>query len=149
MGTASDVAFSTAGEVFEHERKRGACAAEAMQVAVRVLRAHRSVEIAALRDRRHVPAAAMIAVNKIATYYGVSIQVIRSRNRGFSMARIREEMAYVLHRKLKLSLHDVGSVLAREHSSILTAVRRFEARMKDDDVLRARAARVVPTGVAA
>lgn len=47
-------------------------------------------------------------------------------------------VTFVLHRIEKASLKDVGAVLVKDHSSILSGVRRFDARLAVDEVLRRR-----------
>ncbi len=65
------------------------------------------------------------------------------RSHTHSVARARDEAVWLVRRmRPEVSYTMLGAFLGRDHSSLITGIRRFEARMAADDLLRLRVERV-------
>ena len=69
-------------------------------------------------------------------------EVTSGRSRRHDYTRLRDLVSYVL---TKRGYHprEIGSALSRDRSTIIVQVRAFEARMKSDELLRARVERLL------
>ena len=61
-------------------------------------------------------------IESVSTYYGIRIDEIRSRKRHAQIVRARHVALYLIREDLRLSLHECGALINRDHSSVLHAV---------------------------
>jgi chromosomal replication initiation ATPase DnaA len=61
-------------------------------------------------------------IESVSIYYGIRIDEIRSRKRHAQIVRARHVALYLLREDLRLSLHECGALIGRDHSSVLHAV---------------------------
>lgn len=93
-------------------------------------------------DYRESFAFAMPALEMVAQRHQVSVADLRGGNKARYLHRARSEAAYLLRHGLQLSYPEIGLVLGgRDHTTVMSALRGFTARMALDDVLRARVER--------
>jgi len=74
-----------------------------------------------------------LIISQVCKFYSVDETVLRGtqRNRGVSEAR---QMSMYLIRKLtNLSLPDIGNEFAKDHTTVLHAIRKVEAALKAGD----------------
>ena len=120
-------------------------AIEAVLAADRALRSRRKLVKAST-----IPDAARVIVLRVAQLHGVPVShVIDPARRGRWLAAVRQEAAWLLHRRVGLSLHQIGRALERDHTTVLYAVRAFERRLATDEVLARRIADLTPASRAA
>lgn len=140
MGSPRDIAYTRAGEVFEAQRKRGEPLYRAMAYALRIIRANTAHQVVFRARRTDVPREAIVTATEVALRHGLSLHALRVKSR--ENIPVTEEVAWSL-RQLSppVSYPLIGAILGRDHSTIHTAVKRFEKRMATDEVLRARVGR--------
>ena len=61
-------------------------------------------------------------IESVSTYYQIRIGEIKSRKRHARIVRARHVALYLIREDLRLSLHECGALLGRDHSSVLHAV---------------------------
>jgi chromosomal replication initiation ATPase DnaA len=61
-------------------------------------------------------------IESVSIYFGIRIDEIRSRKRHAQIVRARHVALYLLREDLRLSLHECGALIGRDHSSVLHAV---------------------------
>ena len=61
-------------------------------------------------------------IESVSIYYGIRIDEIRSRKRHAQIVRARHVALYLIREDLRLSLHECGALIGRDHSSVLHAV---------------------------
>ena len=114
-------------------RARGDDGATAFQVAMntfRVLRSSRKGDANGAGDE---------IVASVAAHHGVPVKrlIAHGRNNWDPVSKIRDEAAWLM-RRAELSYPAIGLSLNRDHTSMIAAVRRFEKRLAQDELLRAR-----------
>jgi hypothetical protein len=139
---ATPAGLMLAGEIFEKSRKAGATLEVAMREALRVLRA--AVDAKAIPRRNGGPgqpgAFALALVVRIAGHHKVAPGLIRSRfgKQGSPAAAAREEAAGVL-RMVGFSPDQIGAVLRCDRYVVLALAKRFDDRVRGDELLAQRA----------
>lgn len=131
--TALESAYELAGEVFERQRARGETTGAAFAYASRILRHNLSANS---RDAM-VPSEAIALATSVARRHNITMALLRESNRFTHVVAIRCEVAWSL-RQAGYSYPMIGRILRRDHSTIITAVRSFEARLAGDEILRRR-----------
>jgi chromosomal replication initiation ATPase DnaA len=61
-------------------------------------------------------------IESVSTYYEIRIDEIKSRKRHAQIVRARHVALYLLREDLRLSLHECGALIGRDHSSVVHAV---------------------------
>jgi putative transposase len=69
---------------------------------------------------------------RLAKELGVSVDAVRSRERGWVISKARTTIAYVLARRLGYALKEVASYLHRDMATVGTLVSRLYDRMQSD-----------------
>jgi chromosomal replication initiator protein len=79
-------------------------------------------------------------IEKIALYYGISVEEISGKSKIKNTALARQISMYLLRKLTNLTLEDIGSLLNKDHSTVLHAIRRIEDSMSSSpelaDVIR-------------
>ncbi len=76
------------------------------------------------------------AVHLVAESFSVTVEDILSRSRHQSIARARQATCYILRQRFDLSLHEIGALLDRDHSTVVHSLQRSEVLMRDNDNFR-------------
>jgi REP-associated tyrosine transposase len=89
---------------------------------------------------RRVPSKRSIeaVVRQLAKELGVSVEAVRSRERGWGISKARTMIAYVLARRLGYGLKEVASYLQRDMATVGTLLSRLYDRMQSDEKLLKR-----------
>lgn len=131
--------YARAAEVFQFAVHRGKSPADAMAAAARVLRANKVVRLRV----RHPPVGAIEIVRAVGVAHGIySLDLLLSKGGSATRTAVLHEAMYVL-RRTHASYGDIGATVRRDHSSTISAIRKFAARMAADDLSRARVDRFV------
>lgn len=133
-------AYEVAGELFETLRKGETPIHEAMRQAAAVLRVHRRFDLLAQKRRRLLPEWTVELVDFIARMHGMLGSDLQKPARIAARFRVRT-LAIHLVRNVGLtvpSYPELAQHFGLDHSSLVGAARRFEKRLKTDDVLAAR-----------
>lgn len=136
--------FELAGAAYETAKLRGAVPGEAFYQALAAFRVQQAdgERKRALASRpaieSHVPKLARALVDYVASSHGIHVDDLCGADRRADLVRVRDEAAWLL-RSTGAPLKSIGRALGgRDHSTVLVAIRRFEARMKADDLLAER-----------
>jgi chromosomal replication initiator protein len=62
----------------------------------------------------------------VAEYYGVTAEDIRGQKRNAGIAMARHMCIYLVRNNTNLSLEDIGERFARDHSTVISSIRRIE-----------------------
>ena len=62
----------------------------------------------------------------VAEAYGITLEDLRSRNRMARLADARAVACYLLTRHLNMSSTDIGTMMLRNHATVLHSVRKVE-----------------------
>jgi chromosomal replication initiation ATPase DnaA len=89
------------------------------------------------RKPAHCAPALHPVVTALARFWGVRPMAVVGPSRVADVLQARYEAAWVL-RAMGLSYPVIGSILRRDHTSVLMAVRKMERLLATDDVRRAR-----------
>jgi hypothetical protein len=71
-------------------------------------------------------------VRQLAKELGVSVDAVRSRERGWKISKVRTMIAYVLARRFGYGLKEVASYLHRDMATVGTLLSRHYDRMQSD-----------------
>lgn len=72
-------------------------------------------------------------VKQLAKELGVSVDAVRSGERGWAISKVRTIIAYVMARRLGYQLKEVASYLHRDMATVATLVSRLYDRMQSDE----------------
>ncbi len=79
-------------------------------------------------------------IEKIASYYGITVEEISGKSKIKNTALARQISMYLLRKLTNLTLEDIGALLNKDHSTVLHAIRRIEDNMSTSpelaDVIR-------------
>ena len=79
-------------------------------------------------------------IEKIASYYGISIEEISGKSKIKNTALARQISMYLMRKLTNLTLEEIGAVLNKDHSTVLHAIRRIEDNISNTpelaDVIR-------------
>ncbi len=139
MTPRQQTASQAAHEAYQDARsRRGMDGAQAFRVALRV---YQSVIRDGSTDRA-VPVAARVMFLELVAPSGLTMgQLWRGGRLRWSKQLAFDEALLVL-REWPLPYAAIGSLVHRDHSSVMAAVRRARARMETDEVMRLRVARL-------
>jgi hypothetical protein len=129
-----------AASVYDAWRNRGESPEDAMQAAVRVVRANeRGTES---YSRYAIPSDARQTIEAVALSHGMDTARLRVDGSS-TVVRVRSEAVYIA-RALgdgTPSFPELGAYLVRDHSSLVAADQKFRRRLETDESLRARVGR--------
>ena len=74
-------------------------------------------------------------VEKIAAYYDVSVDEIKGKGKTKQVATARQVAIYLMRKLTGLTLMEIGTVLNRDHSTVLHAIRKIEDSLTSDPEL--------------
>ncbi|PID65119.1 MAG: chromosomal replication initiator protein DnaA [Gammaproteobacteria bacterium] len=81
----------------------------------------------------------------VASYYGIKVSDLKSKNRKTSIARPRQ-MAMALAKQLtSLSLPDIGEAFERDHTTVIHAIKKIDEMKSSDPKIREDMANLVTT----
>ena len=79
-----------------------------------------------------VPTPSLI-ISQVCKFYSIDEAVIRGTQKNKGTAEARQVAMYLIRKLTNLSLPDIGKEFARDHSTVLYAVRKVEALLKKDN----------------
>ena len=79
-----------------------------------------------------VPTPSLI-ISQVCKFYSLDEAVIRGTQKNKGTAEARQVAMYLIRKLTNLSLPDIGKEFARDHSTVLYAVRKIEAQLKKDN----------------
>jgi len=129
----TDRQLEEAGQAFVLAVRAGASPAQAMGRAIDSARAHRPQ----LDAYGGFPDWMLTVVRDVAKRHGLKPSVIRGPRRDRYAVHARDEVVWIL-RQPEASYPLIGHLLNRDHSTIISAFRRFEARLEAEPELAAR-----------
>ena len=88
--------------------------------------------IIAIVDPGNIPNDAMVEkiLLSISKKYGVSVEDIKSKKKTDNIANARHISVYIIRRLTDLSLKEIGKILCRDHSTIISSVNKVELNMR-------------------
>jgi chromosomal replication initiator protein len=82
-------------------------------------------------ERDLIPTTEMI-IEETAKYYNQTPEDIKGQSRVSDTTLARQIAMYLIRKLTNLSLKDIGGVFARDHTTVLTSVRKIEKKIRDD-----------------
>lgn len=67
-----------------------------------------------------------IIINRICRAYGVNVEDLKSKKRNAEIVNIRQICMYVLYKKIHLNLTQIGTLLRRDHSTVISSIKKIE-----------------------
>ena len=74
-----------------------------------------------------------LIISQVCKYYGVDEIVLRGSQKTKGTAEARQVAMYMIRKLTNLSLPDIGKEFARDHSTVLYAIRKVEVALKNGD----------------
>lgn len=62
--------------------------------------------------------------------YGVSVEDIKSKKKTDSIAGARHVSVYIIRKLTDLSLKEIGKILGRDHSTIISSINKIELNIR-------------------
>ena len=82
----------------------------------------------------NVPTPALI-ISEVSRFYGVEENVLRSRLKSNNIVLPRQVAMYLIRKLTGLSMPDIGKEFGRDHTTVLSALRKIESQIKKDAAL--------------
>ncbi len=74
-----------------------------------------------------------LIISQVCKFYSVDETVLRSTQKNKGVAEARQVAMYLIRKLTNLSLPDIGKEFARDHSTVLYAIRKVEVALKNGD----------------
>ena len=74
-----------------------------------------------------------LIISQVCKFYNVDESVLRSTQRNKGVAEARQVAQYLIRKLTNLSLPDIGKEFARDHATVLYAIRKVEVSLKNGD----------------
>ena len=74
-----------------------------------------------------------LIITQVCKFYNVDESVLRSTQKNKGVAEARQVAQYLIRKLTNLSLPDIGKEFARDHSTVLYAIRKVEVALKNGD----------------
>ena len=89
-------------------------------------------QIISIVDPGNIPNDAMVEriLSAVSKKYGVSVDDIKSKKRTDSIASARHTSAYIIRKLTDLSLAEIGKILGRDHSTVMSSIDKIELNIK-------------------
>lgn len=72
----------------------------------------------------------------VCLHFNADVRIVRSKSRQRPISRIRKIVMYVIRQITELSHHQIGRILGRDHSTIVTGSQDIKAELEFDPFLR-------------
>ena len=89
-------------------------------------------EVISVIDPGNIPVDILInkIISTVATYYGVTVDEIKSNKRTDAVANARHIAIYIIRRLTEKSYKEIGSIFGRDHSTVMSSCDRVETNIK-------------------
>lgn len=77
----------------------------------------------------------MVFISVVSRRTGVSVDDILSQKRNMGIVRIRAQIALILRKNMRLSYPEIGSVMGRDHSSVMKLIKKTSPIFSREEVL--------------
>lgn len=77
-----------------------------------------------------------IIIGRICRAFGTNVENIKSKKRNNEIVIVRQICMYILHKKLNLNLSQIGILLKRNHSTVISSVKKVEKLIKQNEEIR-------------
>ena len=74
-----------------------------------------------------------LIISQVCKFYNVDEVVLRGTQKNKGTAEARQVAMYLIRKLTNLSLPDIGKEFARDHSTVLYAIRKVEVALKNGD----------------
>ena len=74
-----------------------------------------------------------LIISQVCKFYSVDESILRSTQKNKGVAEARQVAMYLIRKLTNLSLPDIGKEFARDHSTVLYAIRKVEVALKNGD----------------
>jgi len=74
-----------------------------------------------------------LIISQVCKFYSVDETILRSTQKNKGVAEARQAAMYLIRKLTNLSLPDIGKEFARDHSTVLYAIRKVEVALKNGD----------------
>ncbi len=83
-------------------------------------------------DPGNIPTGAMVEkiLTAVSKSYGVAIEDIKSKKKTENIANARHTAVYIIRNMTNLSLKEIGNIIGRDHSTVLSSLNKMETNIK-------------------
>ena len=74
-----------------------------------------------------------LIISQVCKFYSVDETVLRGTQRNRGVAEARQMSMYLIRKLTNLSLPDIGNEFAKDHTTVMHAIRKVEAALKSGD----------------
>ena len=74
-----------------------------------------------------------LIISQVCKFYSIDEVVLRGTQKNKGTAEARQIAMYLIRKLTNLSLPDIGKEFARDHSTVLYAIRKVEVALKNGD----------------
>jgi chromosomal replication initiator protein len=82
-------------------------------------------------------------VFSVAKYYGLTVDTIKSKNKSATVAVARQVAAYLIREKTNLPFKKIGSILERDHATIISSIEKVKLNLKTMDSFKLDVDRII------
>ena len=88
-----------------------------------------------------------LIISQVCKFYNVDDTVIRSTKKSKGVADARQVAMYLIRQLTNLSFPDIGKEFARDHTTVMHAVKKVEASIKSGDTNLQNAVRDITANI--
>ncbi|MBR5617175.1 MAG: chromosomal replication initiator protein DnaA [Oscillospiraceae bacterium] len=88
-----------------------------------------------------------LIISQVCKFYSVDETVLRGTQRNRGVAEARQMSMYLIRKLTNLSLPDIGNEFAKDHTTVLHAIRKVEAALKAGDVTMQNSVRDITANI--
>ena len=93
-----------------------------------------------------VPTPSLI-ISQVCKFYSVDETILRGTQRNRGVAEARQMSMYLIRKLTNLSLPDIGNEFAKDHTTVLHAIRKVETALKAGDVTMQNSVRDITANI--
>ena len=88
-----------------------------------------------------------LIISQVCKFYSVDETILRGTQRNRGVAEARQMSMYLIRKLTNLSLPDIGNEFAKDHTTVLHAIRKVEAALKAGDVTMQNSVRDITANI--
>ena len=88
-----------------------------------------------------------LIISQVCKFYSVDETVLRGTQRNRGIAEARQMSMYLIRKLTNLSLPDIGNEFAKDHTTVIHAIRKVEAALKAGDVTMQNSVRDITANI--
>ena len=96
-------------------------------------------------DPGNIPTEAVVEriIFFVAKHYGITVDTIKSKNKSATVAEARQVAAYLIREKTNLPYKKIGSILERDHATIMSSIGKVQLNLRTMDNFKILVDRII------